>query len=285
MRQASDPDSLLAAASRHRERGSPAGAAMLELAAALCKAAGPAPAAPWYRALVNREQPHVGDGLPGRFAVWAEACGDVLAAMARALSGAESSWRGGSVPASGDSLPAVAERLLAETGALNKALARTASALRSEGSELVRRAGDVGSLERSVQHEQGRLREELERCKRLEVQLAGYTGERSRVAERVAVLQERLRLAGGTTVERKSLEQRVADAEAAAAREKAESEELERRLKALEQERKDLSERLDKTRALVHELEKSPDRELCRRVHEIWRCLPPDAQARGSTRG
>ncbi len=164
----------------------------------------------------------------------------------------------------------MAERLLAETGCLNKALARTASALRSEGSELVRRAGDVGSLERSFKLS-GVVYGKNWRGARGSKRSLPDLPESGRVwLNAWAVLQERLRLAGGTTVERRSLEQRVAEAEATAAREKAEIEEFDRRLKALEQERKDLGERLDKTRALVHELEKSPDRELCRRVHEIW---------------
>lgn len=285
VRNTTDPGSLLAAARLHRERGNPAGAAMLELAAALWAAAGPVPTAPWYRALVNRKDTPVQDDLSSRFAAWAEACGDVLAAMARSLAGTESSWSSGSVPVSGDSLPSVAERLIAETGFLNKALSRAAATLRSEGSELVRRAGEVGSLERSVQKEHGRLREELEKCTRLEAQLAGLVGERLRAAERVAVLQDRLRLAGGTAGERRSLEQRVADAEAAAARDRAENEELDRQLNAIEQERKELSKRLEQTRALVHDLELSPDRELSKRVQEIWRCLPPDAQARGTSLG
>ncbi len=39
----------------------------LELAAALCAAAGTAPAAPWYRALANREEPLDADSLPRPF--------------------------------------------------------------------------------------------------------------------------------------------------------------------------------------------------------------------------
>lgn len=285
MRQSSRPDALLAAASRHREQGNPAAAAMLELAAALCSAAGSAPAAPWYRTLVNRSQPTVADVLSGHFESWAGACGEVLAAMARALVGTESSWNGGGVPASGDSLPAVVERVLAETRCLNKNLAQAALSLRSEGAELVRRAGDVGSLERSVQNERARLREDLERCKKLEAELQGLVGERARVSERMATLQERLRLAVLNAVERRAFEQRVSDAEALAAGDRAESEACDRRLKVLEQERADLGERLARTRALIHELEKSPDRELCRRVHEIWRSLPPDVQAGGGHHG
>jgi chromosome segregation ATPase len=258
---------------------------MLELAAALCSAAGSAPAAPWYRALADRSEPKIADDISGRFDAWAGACGEVLAAMARALVGTESSWNGGRIPSSGDSLSAVVERVLAETACLNKGLAQAASSLRSEGAELVRRAGDVGSLERSVQKERARLREDLERCKKLDAELGGLVGERARVSERMAALQERLRLAASTAVERGAFEQKVSDAEALAARDRAESEACDRRLKLLEHERADLGERLARTRALIHELEKSPDRELCRRVHEIWRSLPPDVQTGGGHDG
>lgn len=221
------------------------------------------------------------DALARAFGAWTEGCAEVLAAMARALAGAEASWKGGGVPASGDSLPAVAERLAAGTRCLNESLARTATALRSEAAELVRRASDVGSLERSVQHERGRLREAVELSKTLEEQLAALGAERSRAADRIAMLQERLRLAGAKAAERRALEQRVAEAEDAAERDRVASEELEGRLQTLEQERAGLSERLSRTRAMIDELEKSPDRELSRRVHEIWRCLPPDAAVRG----
>ena len=282
MRQPQYPEGLRTEARQHRERDGESGTTMLELAAALCEAAGSPPATPWFRNLGGpRDTPAV-DVLAGAFAAWAEGCAAVLAAMTRALAGAEASWKGGGVPVSGDSLPAVAERLATGTRSLNEALARTATVLRSEAAELVRRASDVGSLERSVQHERGRLREAAERCKALEEQLATLGGERSRAADRVAMLQERLRLAGAKTAERRAMEQRVAEAEAAAGRDRAEGEEMEKRLQILEQERSGLGERLLRTRALIDELEKSPDRELSQRVHEIWRCLPPDAAPRGA---
>ncbi len=254
---------------------------MLDLAAALCEAAGPPPATPWFRSLGRPGEPAAVDALAGDFGVWADSCAAVLAAMARALAGTEASWKGGGVPASGDSLPAVAERLVADTRSINEVLARTASALRSEAADLVRRASDVGSLERSVQHERGRLREAVEQCKTLEEQLSTLGGQRSRMADRVAMLQERLRLAGAKMTDRRAIEQQVIEAEAAAERDRVASNELERRLQVLQQERAGLGERLSRTRALIEELEKSPDRELSRRVHEIWRCLPPDAPQLG----
>lgn len=270
-----DPEAIRALAQRHRERGSPSAAAMLDLAAALTEAAGPPPTSPWF--LKFRGASSAGDQLADALGAWAAASAEVLAAMARSLSGTQESWTGGGVSSSADSLPALTERLVATTRSTNESLSRAAGALRGEGAELVRRAGEVGALERSLQQERGRLRETLERCTGLEAQLANLGGERAKNAERVSQLQERLRIAGAATTERRAMEARVAEAEKVAAQERAKHEELSARQLALEQELSSLGERLARTRALVRELEGSPHLDVSRRVLEIWRSLPPDS--------
>ncbi len=285
MKRPMSPDGLRTLASRRRAQGNSASAGMLELAASLWEAAESTEEAPWYRMFGSRQPSTDGVDLQSTFAAWSDSCGEVLAAMSRSLVGAESCWKGSGVPVPGEGLPFVAERLVVQSRSVNEALGRIGAALRSEGIELVRRASNVGSLERSVQHERGRLQEDLDRGADLEEAIRGLGTERLRAAERVASLQERLRLARATTAERETLLKRVVEMEEVTRKEKAESDELEKRLKVLERESAELGERVVRTRALIVELEKSPDRELSRRVQEVWRLLPPDAVPRGTNIG
>ena len=67
-----------------------------------------------------------------------------------------------------------------------------ADALRTEGTELLARAGQVGSLSRAIQQQRLRLATEIEKVALLEAEVNRLNSERDGLVGRIAGLEERL---------------------------------------------------------------------------------------------
>ncbi len=215
-------------------------------------------------------------GSPGAekaLAEWCARCSGVLAAMAYPLQDLGPALAGQPPQTSKDSFAHLAQLLAEQAGHTGDSLSGACGALRSQGGRLLQRASQFGATARGVQLERLRLADDLRQLEVLEKQLAALGTERTAVAERMASLQERLRLAESTPERCRQLEEEVDRHETQAG-------ELRSRLKELEQKRKDqeadqasLGDRIRQTEQLIEELRRSPKEDLLRTVEAIWRAV------------
>jgi hypothetical protein len=215
-------------------------------------------------------------GSPGAekaLAEWCTRCSGVLAAMAYPLQDLGPALAGEPPHTDTDSFADLAQRLAEQAGQTVDSLNGACGALRSQGGRLLQRASQLGATARSAQLERLRLADDLRQLEVLEKQYAALGVERAAAADRMASLQERLRLAESTPERCRELEKEVDRHETLAG-------ELRSRLKELEQTREDqeadkasLGDRIRQTEQLIEELRRSPDEALLRTVEAIWRAV------------
>lgn len=217
-----------------------------------------------------------GLGSPGAekaLAEWRTRCAEVLAAMAYPLQELDPALAGEPPRTDPDLFAHLAQRLAEQAGRTGDSLSGSCGALRTQAGRLLQRASQLGATARSVQLERLRLADDLRQVELIDKQMAGLGVERAEVAQRMESLQERLRLAESTPEKCRHLEKEVD-------RHETRAEELRGRLKDLEQTLKDqqadnasLGNRVQQTKQLIEELERSPNAELLRTVQAIWRTV------------
>ncbi len=215
-------------------------------------------------------------GSPGAekaLAEWCARCSEVLAAMAYPLQDLGPALAGEPPRSDIESFAHLAQRLAEQAGQTGDSLNGACGALRSQGSRLLQRASQLGATARSVQLERLQLADDLRQLEVLEKQRASLGAERTVVAERMASLQERLRLAESTPEKCRLLEKEVDRHETLAGELRARLKELEQTRKDLETDKASLGDRLRQTEQLIEELKRSPEEELLRTVEAIWRAV------------
>lgn len=212
-------------------------------------------------------------GAEKALAEWCARCSEVIAAMAYPLQDLGPALAGEPPWTGTDSFAHLAQRLAEQASQTGDSLSGACGALRSQGGRLLQRASQLGATARSAQLERLRLADDLRQLEVLEKQYAALGVERAAAAERMASLQERLRLAESTPERCRELEKEVVRHETLAG-------ELRSRLKELEQTRKDqeadkasLGDRIRQTEQLIEELRRSPEEALLRTVEAIWRAV------------
>ena len=215
-------------------------------------------------------------GSPGAeraLAEWCARCSEVLAAMAYPLQDLGPALAGEPPRTDADSFAHLAQRLAEQAGQTGDSLSGACGALRSQAGRLLQRASQLGATARSAQLERLRLADDLRQLEVLEKQRAALGAERTAVAERMASLQERLRLAESTPDKCRQLEKEVDHHETLAGELRARLKELEQTRKDLEADKTSLGDRLRQTEQLIEELRRSPEEELLRTVEAIWRTV------------
>lgn len=229
------------------------------------------------------------DSVDGVLSEWTESCAELLAAIAEPLS--HDPRRLNRIEASPGStaLIVAAERLTNQTRSSSESLGNLARELKANSAELVRQAGEVGTLSLASQRERLRLAEDLRKIESLNSELKSLSTERGPAVERIRLLQERRQLAQATIKDQRSFEQQVRDAESAATLAKASVEELNSELHELRQklailqaEQAVLPDRIKKTQELIQQLSQSPNRKLFEGIQKIWKQLPLDQIDGGS---
>lgn len=215
-------------------------------------------------------------GSPGTekaMAEWCARCSGVLAAMAYPLQDLGPALAGEPPRTDMDSFAYLAQRLAEQAGQTGDSLSGACGALRSQAGRLLQRANQFGATARSVQLERLRLADDLRQLEVLEKQRAALGAERTAVAERMASLQERLRLAESTPEKCRQLEKEVDRHETLAGEMRGRLKELEQRRKDQEADKASIGDRIRQTEKLIEELRRSPEEELLRTVEAIWRAV------------
>jgi len=263
-------------ATRSHRGGDELKSSSLELAAALLEAAG-------RRENSAKLTGSIQKGADDVLKEWAESSAGLVAAIAKVLTTGLQPSNETEATTAQSAVVTAAERLVNQTRSSSESLADLARRLKSATDELRRQAGEVGSLSLAEQRERLRLADDLRKSESLKDQLSSLSTERGPVVERMRLLQERLRLAQASVEEQRKFEQQVRDSENAVTLAEASNKELEMMLEAcenklgmLKSEQADLPRRIEKTQKLIQQLDESPDREMFRRIQEIWKQLPLD---------
>ena len=263
-------------AARSQRNGDRVKAAALELAAALIDVAG-------NRNSSSKATSPIPDFSDSILSEWAESCAGLLAAIAEPLAHDPRKSNGTEMPVGATSLAMVAERLANQTRSSSESLANLARELKANSAEVVRQAGEVGTLSLASQRERLRLNEDLRKAESLNAELKTMAAERGPVVERIRLLQERLQLAQGMVEDQRKFEQQVRDADSAATlaeasvkKLSAELQEWQKKLEVLQAEHAVLPDRIKKTRDLIEKLKQAPDQKLFEGIQKIWQQLPLD---------
>ncbi len=123
--------------------------------------------------------------------LWLETCAEALAAMSYPLAGLKPALDGAPMPTRGNSLPALAERLAAQTNTTHETLTGVCGVLRTSGNRLLRRASQLGVLTRALQQERLRRKQDLENTTLAERQLAEDKEQRGPAGISLKLLDER----------------------------------------------------------------------------------------------
>ena len=263
-------------AARSRRGGDVLQTASLELAAALIEVVG-------RRNSSSKLEQSVPNDADHALKEWAECCAEVLAAITAVLSrGLQQSNELGSRSET-SLLVAATERLVQESQSSSKVLGDVSRSLKTSIEELLRQAGEVGTLSLEQQRERLRLADDLRKYDSLKAKLEELSAERGPVVERMRLLQERLQLAQASIEEQRRFENKVRDeqvaveeAESSVKQRESEFKRLQKKLESLRAEQQELPRRIKKTEELIQQLEQSPNQEVFRGIQEIWKRLPLD---------
>jgi predicted nucleic acid-binding Zn-ribbon protein len=257
-------------ASLRRREAEPVRAAILDLAAALIETVELSQAAPGTDSGSNVE------GLQR----WCELTAGVLESVTRSLSLVGDAERQDEMVTK---LTTVARQLLEQTHTSNDDLHRLSDLLRSETTELTRKASEAGVLGRSLQSERLRLREDLRKAESAAEELDRVRQERRSLVDRIERQQATLELAMATAKKRRQFEDQVNNAKEVTAEHERELKGLrgqlaksQEKLEALMDEHSTVEGQIERTRSLIADLESSSHHELLAGIREIWQRLPVD---------
>lgn len=269
-------------AARSQRSGDRVKAAALELAAAMIDVAG-------NRNSASKASSPIPDSADSILSEWAESCAGLLAAIAEPLAHDLRKSNGTEMSTGTTSLAVAAERLANQTRSSSESLANLVRELKASSAEIVRQAGEVGTLGLASQRERLRLAGDLRKAESLNAELKMMAAERGPVVERIRLLQERRELAQAPIEDQRKFEQQVRDAESAATRAEAsvkklgsELKEWQQKLEVIQAEHAVLPDRIKKTRDLIQKLKQSSDQKLFEGIQKIWKQLPLDHTDGGS---